>query len=239
MTTVAPNFSELAGVLTGKSVFVVAFGTSLRDFDWSLLKDKYTICVNGAIAHVPEASFHIFSDKALLNKYKNIDYPKHTMLVCQQYTADLIMNMKDYNVSKDRVYSFRRKASHVLNKIKPDDGCLYMSRTVATPATMLAWKLGADPIYIMGHDAYDLKGVTYADGAVQKKQKKDTIKDLEEGRILRQKHVIWGKQNEKLKKWFKNHGSTTKIYNLSEHSTVTAWEKKSVDEVFGKVTNET
>lgn len=223
-----PNFSELNGCLPDSTIYVVCYGTSLTGFNWEKLRDKYTICVNDAILKVPDASFHLFSDNKLINRYTNHEYSPHTMLICQIPTAEKIYaGSQPLRINREHIYSFRRRNSHFIKDIKRNDNQLYMSRTVAMPAIQFAWKLGAQTIYLLGHDCYDLRGVTYCDGTSQ--NQRDICESLEGGRVLREKHKLWARQNEALRKYFEKQENPPVVYNLSEHSTVDSWEKKDVN----------
>lgn len=49
-------------------IYVVGCGPSLKKFDWSLLKDKTTIAVNGSIRDVPKPDYFITADSYYARK---------------------------------------------------------------------------------------------------------------------------------------------------------------------------
>jgi hypothetical protein len=219
-------------------IFVVCFGSSLLGFDWNRLKDKYTIGVNDAIRKVPNLNIHLFSDKDLWNaRYKKMDY--HALgckLVCRGVTADDIITGAFDNIDPERIYGFQKTNGMNVQKIKPDDERLYMSQTVLCPAIVLAWKLQARTIYVLGFDCYDSgmgkRRITYADGKQQPgRDKGKYLKETKEY-TLRKKHKTWHKQaDHATNSIIHAHNPEVKIYNLSEKSTYNGWEKVSIDTV--------
>lgn len=43
-------------------IYVVGCGPSLKGFDWSLLKDRVVVAVNGAVCSIPDAAYAITAD---------------------------------------------------------------------------------------------------------------------------------------------------------------------------------
>ncbi len=54
------NLADLDGSWKGRRAFLIGGGPSLRDFDWSLLKDEFTIAINRAAMRVPTPERCIF-----------------------------------------------------------------------------------------------------------------------------------------------------------------------------------
>ena len=57
--------------MNDKEIFVVGCGPSLKDFDFSLLKNKTTIAVNMVALDVPEPTFSITADSSILKKIQD------------------------------------------------------------------------------------------------------------------------------------------------------------------------
>lgn len=57
-------------------VFIVGGGPSLKNFDFSRLKNHHTIVINKAIQNVPDPNYFITMDFSFFNKVKDIDISK-------------------------------------------------------------------------------------------------------------------------------------------------------------------
>lgn len=207
-------------------VFIVGSGTSLYKFDYGQLKNRYTIALNNAVKFF-KPTFHLFSDTNLARGYENLDY-SNTYLVCQ---GKVLKQLQGKIKPKEHLLKFVLQARS--KDIVPEDNMLYIQRTVATGAIMLAFKLGFDKIYLLGIDGYCLPNMYYANGNLKKDRNKISKQDKpnKQGRIVQKRHKIWNDQMHELKEWFDRYGNFKYelpydgVYNLSKYSTITAWPK--------------
>jgi len=58
------------------NIFIIGGGPSLKNFDFSRLKDRTTIVVNKAIQNVPDPNYFITMDFSFFSKVKDIDLTK-------------------------------------------------------------------------------------------------------------------------------------------------------------------
>ena len=138
---------------------------------------------------------------------------------------------------KDRIFIFSNATNP--NACEPADGNLYVSRTVATGAIMLAWKLGARRVFLLGVDGYRTDKAYYHDGRTKGREKRKERR-IDGGRIVQDRHDCWVQNMRELRRQFdrrKIYGESwpgSNVYNLSLKSTIDSWEKRSVDDVLGE-----
>jgi len=100
--------------MTDKEIYIVAGGNSLRDFDFSKLKNKEIIAVNKSILDVPFAKYFITMDYTFINKKLK---EKKGILLNSQATKVFILNLlPDYMVERDgRIIDIRFNYVYELN----------------------------------------------------------------------------------------------------------------------------
>jgi hypothetical protein len=132
----------------------------------------------------------------------------------------------------------------------PQEDRLYVDRTVATAGIHLAWKLGAERVFLLGVDGYKLKDAAgeryYFDGRpkladcgrgvfVPEKRKERLIN----GVIVQDRHDFWIENMRRLRKAFDRckvfpcKWPGAGVYNLSAKSTIDAWPKITIEEALG------
>lgn len=251
----ANHIQKLNGRFAGEDIFICGSGTSLHGFNWERLKGKITIALNDALkAPGLEATIHLFSDQNLYKAkkpdarpsggYNKYEYPPDTLIICQRAVRCNFLREPGRSVEfKRRIYQF-----NILNEPAPmkfNDDHLFISRTVATGAICLAWKLGAKRIFLLGIDGYklrfkDKKEMYYHDGSVKPKEKRKESAKAMQGfdMVVQDRHELWQKQMTQMKRYFEAHGNpypslwpAEGIYNLSKLSTISAWEKIPPDAV--------
>jgi hypothetical protein len=131
----------------------------------------------------------------------------------------------------------------VLNNVTITDDELYIHRTVATGGILLAWKMGARRIFLLGVDGYkvvrkDGSDVYYHDGRSKGKEKrKQRSKDMGDfTMVIQDRHDMWAKQMLELKQFLRDKRAYSGpwpekgIYNASMQSPIDAWEKVPIDQ---------
>lgn len=214
-------------------LYIVCFGTSLSGFDWRRLRDLTTVGVNDVIYHVPNLTYHLFNDPGLWgDRYGRFDYwQTDTKLICRGSKAGEAEMTG--NINMENVYTWTKVNGLAMHYVTPHSYHLYMSRTVVCPALLLAWKLKANPIYVLGFDCFDRgKGkhrVTYADGMKQGMKKRKHLYRERDGNTIRKKHIVWQKQARMITDHIHSYNKEVKIYNCSQESLFDYWEKKNLE----------
>jgi hypothetical protein len=143
------NWTKINGLLGGKDLFIVASGPSLKGFDFSRLKNRFTLAVNHTIEHYSDAWGLIFSDKIFLHK-TSFDLEKYKgYIFCSERCAGTppITEMMESNRENLFVYDDRRDEP-VLNAKKG----LYHPTSTGLGAINLGLQMRAGKIYLMGYD---------------------------------------------------------------------------------------
>ena len=229
---------ELYGSHEGEDIVVVGTGTSLANIDWTKFNSKVCIALNDAVlVEGFKPHFHIFCDTGIYTRYWNHPMDPRTKVISQQRPRQMFLEHKECKFG-DQTYEFVHSSQ--AKKCKTDDNELFVGRTVATGAIMLAWKLGARRVFLCGVDAYKKQGpeggVYYHDGRGKGiEQRKQHVEP--DGLVMQDRHDFWVKQMVELRGWFDKHGvyqdpwPGSNVYNCSEHSKVEAWEKVGIRKV--------
>jgi hypothetical protein len=230
-----PGISEIYGRHAGEDVYVVGYGTSLVDFDWTRLYGRTTIALNDAITQMPHATYHLYSDKELCQRYWHHPYAAETTIVVQHESISLMRAVAGWRYLP-QVREFIRVVEQSISAIKRFTDELWVQRTVAAPGVMLAWKLGAARVFLLGVDGYrQPDGSNYADRK-SSAQKFSVAYTTEHGLVVEDRHVCWAKDMLSVRHYLEEQRdqyrqSIPEVWNLSEHSTITAWPKKPMSEV--------
>lgn len=230
----------------GGTVYVVGFGTSLAGFDWTRLAGRTTIALNHAVTMFAP-TYHLYSDSSIRPRYWKHPYTDGTTIVVQEDVATEARAIKWVHYSK--IATFFRVVDNCKDIPKNNDQ-LYVERTVATAGIMLAWKLGAARIFLLGVDGYRLAAKTtqgveskntrlqtgdyvcYADGSAHRTQgpmdTDQTIGDI----VVRESHMEWAADMGKLKLYFQTRQAATapEVRTANPRSTITAWPKCTIEE---------
>ena len=70
-------------------IYVIGCGPSLKNFDWSLLKHKTTIAVNGAIYDTPKPDYFITGDSSFA-----------VIAITKVFKEDNLFNVDNYQDNK-------------------------------------------------------------------------------------------------------------------------------------------
>lgn len=234
-------------------VYVVGSGTSLAGFDFGRLDGRVTVALNDA-ANAPgfTPTYHLWADAQLYLRY--IRRRDATTAVVPNDTSWLLMG--EYGggvVTYTHVRRYERRKAAACDPRWPDPlgrlvippigvgektDELVCNHTIATTGIMLAWKLGARRIFLLGVDAFTREpggGGNYFDGR-RATSKHERPVDLGDGRWRTSAHVFWDMEMWALREWFAERGHYTGpfpdggVYNCSQASTLTAWEKVTIEE---------
>jgi hypothetical protein len=241
----------------GGDIIVVGSGSSLEGFKFSSLNNFPTIALNDALkapGFFPR--YHLWTDQNLYDGsvasnpsggYRKWQYSPLTEIVTQRTARSLYLEHR--GASWNPVWQFNQAGQPA--GIKRTDDNLYIERTVATGAIMLAWKLGAARVLLLGIDGYrmhrDGGEVYYYDGTTKppgdRKRKivrTENLPDAQGGHGARlqvqlqvqDRHDFWRKNMEKLCKHLRGCGDPYPgpfpgpgVYNLSPMSTISVWQK--------------
>jgi len=149
----------LNGRHEGRDVFILATGPSLVDFDYSPLEGQITIGVNDFPINVAETGFaptyHAFSDASLWSRYKDHDYKGVSAIVCQKQPCERLRAGWDHRRNGSReapLVCYKNIGNAKLVKMKNNH--LHCGRTVANTGILLAWRMGAARIFLLGVDCF-------------------------------------------------------------------------------------
>jgi hypothetical protein len=239
----ANRVSALWGEREGQDCFVVGTGTSLSGFDFSKIDrpESFVIGLNDAIK-IPglKIDYSIFCDTGIWTRYRDLKLDPGTRMICQPRARKTFLGHERCTF-KSQVWHFnhvsRATACNPLN----DD--LYVERTVATGGIMLAFKLGAARVFLLGIDGYKIddgtpEGVYYYDGKNKGVEKRVIKQRHEDGRQVQDRHELWAKNMASLRTWldrfdvYREKWPGSNVYNLSPRSTIDAWVKIDAMEVF-------
>jgi hypothetical protein len=248
--SIVRTIADLNGSAIGKDVILCAPGVSLSDFDWKRLEGSITVALNGAISapgFVP--TYHFWCDALVTVKWL-VDAP-NTIVVCPNHGAPFVRSVCREVITYQQVQPVEIDPKKYLSTtldprwpspfgwfkfpdqdIPVDGDTLYALHTCATGALHFAAKLGARRILLLGFDAY---GTTdhgsYFDGTSSAVDTYAPI-DIGDGRIRSCTHIWWDMEQTKAMEFFERTGRRYPsiwpgpgIYNLSKHSTLTAWQK--------------
>jgi hypothetical protein len=231
----APSIAEDWGRFKGDAVFVVGTGTSLAGFDYGRLRGHTVIALNDAIKALPDATYHLYGDSEIYARYWSVPYGVDTKIVVQNAVAHVYRSAPGWPHG-EKVRVFTRPQETAIFTIARSTDELWMTRTVATAAMMMAWKLGATDIYLLGVDCYRLPdGVNYADGT----KHKDTyvaVGTTRAGNIVEDRHHAWMQAFEVLHSYWNyqaahHNENIPRVYTLSEDSPCTTWPKCKIEDV--------
>ena len=224
----------------GSDIFVMGTGTSLSGFPWERMNDKITIALNDAVkaeGFIP--TYHLFSDVNIWKRYSHMDWKVPCRMVCQRHARKMFIDSRNCRFD-DHIWQFDISCTPEFNK---DDQRLHVRRTVATGGINLAYKLGADRIFLLGVDGYKRKRSYYHDGSVKPPEKRrespqGKLSDGEE-RIVQDRHNSWivdmGIMSKELKSnnLYQGKYPDSGVYNLNPDSIIEDWEKVDPKEVLG------
>ena len=153
------NFKNLEGAFKGKRVFIVGNGPSLNKHDLSLLKDEYSIAVNGIFYKTKsegyKPTFYVVEDRHVMQdnlkeiddydvdyKFFPVDYKK---LIKNKKNTKFFRMDKGYYHSTSPYFSIPRFSCDANDK-------LYCGQSVTMINLQLAAYLGFSEVYLIGMD---------------------------------------------------------------------------------------
>jgi len=230
------NLENLTGKHKRKDIYILGCGTSLDNFDYSVLDGEITIATNRAIMAYP-ATYWTFFDKALTQDVKG-KIPKTTTIV----TSDDRIKLLDHEYRKQwcecEHYKIKKLDAFSVD-IKVSTKQLFHFRTIITAGLFLAWHLGARRIFVLGMDGYYYPDKYYGMcKAPEARYKVENDHVYPDGRVYSDAQRFWNRALSHIADWFDHRGlyqgpfPEGGIYNLSPKSTIRAFEKVDVKDVF-------
>lgn len=234
---VFPQVSELWGLHAGADIFVCGYGTSLFDFDWQRLAGRVVIALNDTIQSFPDATYHLYSDKKLCEHYWHVPYGDATLICVQPESIGYFRAAMDWR-HLPKVRKFIRVDDASIQSIRRFTDELWVRRTVAAAGIMMAWKLGAARVYLLGIDAYRQPDTSYYADRRCHKEKSAIVYTTERGLVVEERHQEWATDMLTVRHYLETQRdqyreTIPEVWNLSTQSTVTAWPKKDMEEVLG------
>lgn len=230
--------AQLWGRHTGEDAFVIGTGTSLAGFQFGRLAGRLTIALNDALLCPGlDPAYHIFHDHGLWVRYVHVQPHPRTWFVMQKHGREQFLK-NDRCLFKARIVEYAHAGSP--REVEPTDGLLYTDRTIATAGIQLAWKLGAQRIFLLGVDGYKIRRQDGSESYYWDGRPKGAEKRKERqagGVVIQDRHDKWIENMRDLRRAFdvrrvypcKWPGPG--VYNLSAKSTIDAWPKVPVEEV--------
>ena len=145
--------------LTGESVIIMGSGPSLNNCPPATLRKHVTIAINDAGLYF-QPTIHMIGDPPKCYDMRNdIDFETRYFVV-QFEGMQQLMKANRWKVEpfpEDRMYTFRWALDGELASVTPDNDLLWYRETTSIGAMVLAWKLGATDIYLVGIDSHHLR----------------------------------------------------------------------------------
>lgn len=230
----AVSIAEDWGRFCGDAIFVLGTGTSLAGFNYARLRGHIVIACNDAIKVLPDATYHLYGDSELYERYINVPYADGTKVCVQDACAHALVSMRWAHADKLRIWT--RPVETAIFKISRATDELWMTRTVATAAIMMAWKLGATDVYTLGVDCYrHADGTHYADGTATAREYRP-VQTTPEGYVIEDRHLAWLQGFEVLESFFRYQAAHyrqnfPRVYVISPHSPIATWPKCALEDV--------
>lgn len=202
----------------GATAFVVAYGPSLRDFDWSCLEGKLVIGLNNSIRKLIP-TYWFFCDATIWKANENAPIPEDLPVI-------IPATMKHLGFPwPNQAYGVR-----YVGNWDPTAESVFMRGTVATAGTCFAWHLGARRIVLLGVDCYaPAEGAYYADGTRLPEPQYKRAVQAAPGVLMEPRHEQWLVAFREVDEGFKGakcYQEGLEIYNCSESSRLNTFPKK-------------
>jgi len=154
---------KLFGSAADREVVIIGTGPSVWGFDWAQLDPYYTIALNDAIYYLTP-DIHLWHDNLLFNRidkdgrsYIRHPYQPKTLIVCRDLACKWLASRLDWKF-KDRVYVYKQHGPD--SDVNGDQ--MWVDHSVSTAGIMLAKKLGARKVFLLGLDGFRVNGAEYA-----------------------------------------------------------------------------
>lgn len=207
------RWNEIRNMLSGKKVFILGGGTSLKGFDLDKLRNKIVIAINHSIEQYPYAQMLLFADKIFLHKTK-FDFKNYKGLI---FCSDKCRRSKPIDEMYEKYYKNLYVYEDVRDEpVKNPKVGLFHPTSSGLQALNLAVQMNASKIILLGYDYYKTNGEMhyYPDYDHHKKYKQD-------------KMALKTRKFRYFEKW------APRILNLSEHSVIEEFPKMSWGTYFG------
>ena len=206
-------------------VICFGFGSSLLDFGWDTLGNKsITIACNDAISKIPYATYHFWSDGCLYKNYWQVPYGEDTTIVLQPAGTHRMMTAYDWpHHHKLRLFSRCKELDFAHITRESDE--LWVLSTVMTGAIMLAWKIGAARVYLLGVDGYTPFNAPYYANGNMCPAGFGQVTAIDNDMGMQARHHDWVRDMRKLAEYFDGQPTAPQIINLNPRSTIDAWPK--------------
>lgn len=186
----------------GEDVFVVAGGSSLMDFNFEKLKGKRTIAVNYSYFYVPDCDIMVFIDQTFLNVLQVTD-KQISDIKCPIITGPNPTIEDSENV-------FRVQYSNIPSRVPYR---MFGSQSSSLIAINTALLSGAKNIYLLGMDCHVTKTPHFYSNDLDVVDRADRE----------------GYSN--MMPAFEKYGMYKNIFNCSDSSRLTCFQRKSIKEV--------
>lgn len=147
------------------SVYIVGGGSSLKNFDFNILKDKETICVNKSVFDVPNPNYFITIDYLFTKKFMvcSIKCPK---IFIANFAIDRLFEIDGQIVDKKKNIKYNLENFDLIIKSKKISGCGKLWNDFRNGihsgfcALQFAYLMGYENIYLLGFD-YNISNDTH------------------------------------------------------------------------------
>jgi len=212
------TLDEITSKFNNEEVFIIGGGPSLKGFDFSLLKDKNTICVNHSFKDVPNPDVLVFLDWNMVETYIDDEQFRQITKVT---SWNLLSTRKEpcMPLRKELEPSTFMTFGNFHSGLGYFKNMQEMHKVVVSGdyALLYAMKCNPSKIYLVGFD-----GCPPKEG--QHNQYHNIHKYMEKTNM----YQISAKQHERIKKLQGSyvHYDMKNIINLNPDSCITAWKKE-------------
>jgi len=216
------NISEVfsSNSLSGKRCFLLAGGPSLKDFDYSILSNEFTIGINKTfMAYSPTINYSMD-----LNFYNYITQPGITQEQRRAFHSwndyegyKVFLKPKRNEEFAEDIYLVNDLKKKVLS-LDIEQG-IYSSQNSGFGALMLAIALGCKEIYLLGYDLKISNRTTHWHRGYPKQEPEIYEKTLKQFMLIFNEFAPFIKEN------------GIEVFNLSRFSALDCFERRSLESV--------
>jgi len=161
------SIDTLNGIYRGRTAFVAGSGTSLREVDPDLLTNGVVIAVNSSVAKLCNCDYWFGCDARITLRQSWQILKRINCRLVVRHSAGSSFRCYDHStgrnsfegISPERMYTFETDRD---NKYKMTDiGKTLTGTSSAHPAAHFAFRLGCDPIVLLGMDCRLVDGEQY------------------------------------------------------------------------------
>lgn len=177
-----------------RTAVIVGSGTSLRGFDFTELNrdDLYTIVINDECFRNQEAyrpSMWIFNDENVLDRYRRHNVDRRITIVSRQVNLhNAIHRATKFGAVPDWVWRIHEYTT--TKRWGWERNQLYMHRTTAAPALILAAKMGFKKVILLGIDFFTPPDAYYYSGETKARELPSRARsELGNGHYMEDRHL--------------------------------------------------